>query len=69
MKASELRTLSADELAGKIAAWEEELFRARCNKVVGQLQQTHIIPDLRRGIARARTILNEKRGAQHAAGK
>jgi large subunit ribosomal protein L29 len=69
MKAAELRTLSADELAGKVTAWEEELFRARCNKVVGQLQQTHTIPDLRRAIARAKTILNEKRGAPHAAGK
>lgn len=69
MKATEMRTLAPDELAGKVVAWEEELFRARCNKVVGQLQQTHLIPGLRRTIARAKTILNEKRGAQHAAGR
>lgn len=61
MKATELRTLSADELATKVAAWEEDLFRARCEKTVGQLTATHTIPDLRRNIARAKTILSEKR--------
>ena len=60
MKAAEMRALSADELQGKVKAWEEELFRARCNKVVGQFQQTHLLPDIKRRIARAMTILNEK---------
>ncbi len=66
MKPTEMRTLSADELAGKVAAWEEDLFRARCEKVVGQLTATHTIPDLRRSIARAKTILHEKRDAGSA---
>jgi large subunit ribosomal protein L29 len=61
MKPTEMRTLAAAELAGKVTAWEEELFRARCEKVVGQLTATHTIPDLRRTIARAKTILSEKR--------
>lgn len=61
MKATEMRTLSPDELATKVTGWEEELFRARCEKVVGQLTATHTIPDLRRTIARAKTILSEKR--------
>ena len=60
MNATEMRTLKADELATKVTAWEEELFRARCEKVVGQLTATHTIPDLRRTIARAKTILSEK---------
>lgn len=63
MKPTEMRTLSADELAGKVTAWEEELFRARCEKVVGQLTATHTIVDLRRNIARAKTILTEKHDA------
>lgn len=61
MKVTEMRTLSADELSAKVTAWEEELFRARCEKVVGQLKATHTIPALRKNIARAKTILNEKR--------
>ena len=63
MNATEMRTLSADELSGKVTAWEEDLFRARCEKVVGQLTATHTIPNLRRDIARAKTILTEKRDA------
>jgi large subunit ribosomal protein L29 len=60
MNAAEMRNLAAEELAGKVQAWEEELFRSRCNKVVGQQQQTHLITALRRTIARAKTLLNEK---------
>jgi len=66
MKATEMRTLAADELASKVTAWEEELFRSRCEKVVGQLTATHTIPDLRRTIARAKTILSEKRNGGKA---
>ncbi|HEX7927810.1 MAG TPA: 50S ribosomal protein L29 [bacterium] len=61
MNATEMRTLKADELATKVTAWEEELFRARCEKVVGQMTATHTIPVLRRNIARAKTILTEMR--------
>jgi large subunit ribosomal protein L29 len=66
MKALEMRGLSPDELNGKVTAWEEELFRARCEKVVGQSTATHVIPDLRRNIARAKTILSEKRNGGEA---
>lgn len=67
MDATEMRTLSREELAGKLTGWEEELFRARCNKAVGQLTQSHTIRALRRTIARAKTLLNEK--IDHAATK
>jgi len=60
MDAAEMRNLSRAELAGKLAGWEEELFRARCNKAVGQLTQSHTIRALRRTVARAKTLLNEK---------
>jgi large subunit ribosomal protein L29 len=67
MDATEMRTLSREDLAGKLSGWEEELFRARCNKAVGQLTQSHTIRALRRTIARAKTLLNEK--IDHAATK
>jgi large subunit ribosomal protein L29 len=67
MKPAEMRNLSREELAGKLTSWEEDLFRAGCNKAVGQLTQTHTIRTLRRTIARAKTLLNEK--IDHAASK
>jgi ribosomal protein L29 len=47
-------------LQAKLAGFEEQLFRAGCNKAVGQLTQTHTIRALRRTVARAKTLLNEK---------
>jgi large subunit ribosomal protein L29 len=66
MKAADMRSLSRDELTGKLSTWEQELFKAHCEKAVGQLTQTHTIRDLRRTIARAKTLLHEK--ADHAPG-
>jgi large subunit ribosomal protein L29 len=60
MKAAEMRNLSPADLAGKMSGWEEELFRARCNLAVGQFNQSHQIQVLRKTIARAKTLLNEK---------
>jgi large subunit ribosomal protein L29 len=60
MKAAEMRNLSPEDLTGKLKGWEEEIFRARCNLAVGQFTQTHEIQALRKTIARAKTLLNEK---------
>jgi large subunit ribosomal protein L29 len=60
MTAAEMRNLSRDDLKTKLSGWEEELFRAHCGKAVGQLTQTHTIRVLRRTVARAKTLLNEK---------
>lgn len=61
MKTEELRALSPEDINGKILTWEDELFRARCSKAVGQLGDTNVLPAKRRDIARAKTILNEKK--------
>ena len=60
MKAHEMRSLAAEELATRIATWEEEFFRARCEQAVGQLTNTNEVRRLRREVARGKTILNEK---------
>ena len=60
MKAHEMRTLAEDELTGRITTWQEEYFRARCDKAVGQLQNPNQLGELRREIARGKTILKEK---------
>ena len=59
MKSEEMRGLNAAELTGRVTAWEEELFRARCDKVIGQMTDTSMIPQIRKRIARANTIINE----------
>ena len=64
MKASELRDLTVDELAAKARELRGELFNARIKKTTGQLENTAKLRTLRRDIARAETVLRERRGAK-----
>jgi len=63
MKASELRELTLEELESKSSALRLELFNARVRKATGQLENTALLGNLRRNVARVETLLNEKRGA------
>jgi large subunit ribosomal protein L29 len=63
MNTKELRGLSLEELEAKAHEFRGELFNARIRKETGQLENTAKLGLLRRDIARAETILREKRGA------
>jgi large subunit ribosomal protein L29 len=63
MNTKELRDLSPEELEAKAREFRGELFNARIRKETGQLENTAKLRLLRRDIARAETILREKRGA------
>lgn len=62
MKAKELRDLSADELSKKAAELNQELFNLRFQLHTGHLENSARIPQVRREIARVKTVLREKRG-------
>jgi large subunit ribosomal protein L29 len=64
MRAGELRELSLDELVAKSDELRRELFNVRVKKATGQLENTARLRTLRRDVARAETVLREKRGAQ-----
>ena len=63
MKSSEFRELSLEELEAKSRELRGELFNVKIKKSTGQLENTAKLMLLRRDIARAETILSEKRGA------
>jgi large subunit ribosomal protein L29 len=63
MKASELRQKSVDELNTQLLELLREQFKLRMQKSTGQLTQTHQIQQVRRDIARVKTLLTEKAGA------
>ncbi len=52
-----LRESSVDELKGRIARLQEELFQHRLKRFTNQLENTNLIRAARREIARAQTIL------------
>lgn len=60
MKAKDLRQLTDDELVKKISDFKDELFRLRFQLTTGQLNNTMRLKEVRRSIARAKTILTER---------
>jgi large subunit ribosomal protein L29 len=60
MKAKELRQLSEGELFIKGKELDEELFNLRFQHATGQLENVMRIPQVKRDIARVKTILKEK---------
>jgi large subunit ribosomal protein L29 len=60
MKAAEIRELSSDELRQRARDMEDQLFKLRMQKSMGQLEAAHKVSSVRRDLARIRTILREK---------
>ena len=60
MKARELKELSDDELLNKQEELKDQLFKLRIQHVLGQLENSMKLKNIKKDIARIRTILNEK---------
>lgn len=60
VKAREIRELSSEELQQKLADWKQELFNLRFQAATGQLDNPMRIREVKRSIARAKTILRER---------
>jgi large subunit ribosomal protein L29 len=60
VKAKDLRLLNEGELLLKAKELSEELFNLRFQHATGQLENVMRIPQVRRDMARIRTILREK---------
>ena len=60
MKTKEIRSLSADELLAKEKQYKEELFNLRFQQATGQLENTARLSQVRKNIARIKTVLSEK---------
>ncbi len=66
MKANEFREMSVADLQKKIAALKEELFNLRFQHATNQLENANKLVSVRRDIARAKTILQEKETSEKA---
>ena len=69
MKAEKLREMGADELRNKEKELQEQLFRLRFQKSIGQLDNAMKIRDVRRDIARVKSVLHERSQASAAQGR
>ena len=64
MKVNEIREMNAEELSQKLASLKEELFGLRFQLATGQLENPMRIKDVKKTIARIKTIQREQERAQ-----
>ena len=62
-KSNELKEMNAEDLAQKLHALRRELFDLRMQRADGKLSQPHQIKRTRRDVARALTLLKQKKAA------
>ncbi|MBE9558811.1 MAG: 50S ribosomal protein L29 [Proteobacteria bacterium] len=63
MKSDDLRHKSNDQLKDELLGLRKEAFNLRFQRATGQLENTARVGQVRRDIARIKTILTEKRKA------
>lgn len=59
-KASDLRAQSEDQLQDELAQLKKEQFNLRFQQATGQLEGTKRIKEVRRTIARLKTVMGER---------
>lgn len=60
VKNKEIRDLTNEEILAKIEEYKEELFNLRLSQATGNLEKPSRIRELRKSVARMKTILRER---------
>jgi large subunit ribosomal protein L29 len=64
MKSQEIRGLTADQLDDQLVKLKKEQFNLRFQRASGQLENTSRVREVRREIARVKTVQAQKRNGQ-----
>ena len=64
MKANEFSAMSLEQLEEKVKELKSDLFNLRFQLATGQLQNTMQISNVKRDIARAKTVIRQKETEQ-----
>lgn len=60
MKIADVRALTPDQLADQLISLKKEQFNLRFQKATGQVEKTHRVDEVRKDIARIKTVLRTK---------
>lgn len=60
MKIAELRAMTADQLQEQLFSLKREQFNLRFQKATGQMEKTHRVNEIRKAIARIKTLQSKK---------
>ena len=63
MKIDDVRRLTADQLADELLKLKKEQFNLRFQAATGQVEKTHRVGEVRKDIARIKTVLRGKSAA------
>jgi len=63
MKTKELRGLTPDQLQDELLKLKKEQFNLRFQAATGQMEKTHRVDEVRKTIARIKTLQNQQRPA------
>ena len=63
---SDLRVMTEDQLSDELLALKKEQFNLRFQRATGQLEKTARVKEIRRDIARIKTIIAERSAAKKA---
>jgi large subunit ribosomal protein L29 len=66
MKPGDARAMSPDQLSDELMKLKKEQFNLRFQRATGQLENTGRVREVRRDIARVKTIAAQKRAAEKA---
>jgi len=66
MKAGDARAMTPDQLSDELLKLKKEQFNLRFQRATGQLENTGRVREVRRDIARIKTIAAQKRAAEKA---
>jgi large subunit ribosomal protein L29 len=63
MKAPDIRPMSVDQIDDEVLKLKKEQFNLRFQRATGQLENTSRVREVRRDIARLKTVARQKRAA------
>ena len=63
MKAHEVRSMTQDQRADELVKLKKEQFNLRFQAATGQVEKTHRVGEIRKDIARIKTVLRAKAAA------
>jgi large subunit ribosomal protein L29 len=66
MKAADIRTMTVDQIDDEVLKLKKEQFNLRFQRATGQLENTTRVREVRRDIARLKTIAQQKRAGAKA---
>ena len=60
MKIEDVRAMTPDQLSEQLLTLKKEQFNLRFQRATGQLEKTHRVDEVRKDIARIKTVLRTK---------